>query len=184
MVPEAPLERTETGVVPTGAGWFVLNAQEARWSDRPGRSACCYFEGDEEGTGFAQLGVNVSVLRPGMPMAMYHRENDQEDFLVVAGEALLLVEGEERPLRQWDLVHLPRDTEHVILGAGDGPCVVVCVGARVDSMGDDWGAYTVSEVAQRHGCGVERETTVPDEAYARFPQSRPSAYQQGWLPGS
>jgi uncharacterized cupin superfamily protein len=185
MVPEAPLERTDAGLVPTGSGWFVLNATDARWSERPGRGSCCWFEGeDEKGAGFTQLGLNLSVLSPGQPMAMYHREADQEDFLVLEGAALLIVEGDERPLRRWDLVHCPRDTEHVILGAGDAPCVLLSVGARVDSVGPEWGAYTVCEAARRRGCGVEQETTVPDEAYARFGPSRPSAYRQGWLPGS
>jgi hypothetical protein len=32
-------------------------------------------------------------------MAMYHWEADQEHFLVLSGDALLIVEGEERPLR-------------------------------------------------------------------------------------
>ena len=184
MVPEAPLERIDAGVVPAGPGWFVLNATDARWSERPGRGALCWFEGDAEGSGFPQLGLNVSVLGPGEPMAMYHQEADQEDFLVLEGEALLIVEGEERPLRRWDLVHCPAGTSHVILGAGDGPCVVLCVGARVDSVGEGWGAYPVCDAARRRGCGVDQETTVPDEAYERFPPSRPSAYRKGWLPGS
>ncbi len=70
---------------------------------------------------------------------MYHWEADQEDFLVVSGEALLIVEGEERPLRQWDFVHCPPGTKHTILGAGDGPCIVVAVGAREHQDGPDWG---------------------------------------------
>ena len=114
-------------------------------------------------------------------MAMYHRENDQEDFLVLAGEALLIVEGTERPLRRWDLVHCPAGTGHVIVGAGEGPCLVLAVGARDRSVGPDWGAYTVDEAALRHGAGVERETTDPDEAYARFPPSRRTRYREGWL---
>ena len=36
------------------------------------------------------------MLDPGEPMAMYHWETDQEDFLVLSGEPLLIVEGEER----------------------------------------------------------------------------------------
>ena len=98
-------------------------------------------------TDFEQLGVNLTILDPGEPMAMYHRENDQEDFLVLVGEALAIVEGEERPLRRWDFVHCPAGTEHVIIGAGEGPCVVLSVGARDRSVGPDWGAYTVDETA-------------------------------------
>jgi uncharacterized cupin superfamily protein len=181
MVPQARLDPTEHGLVPEAGGWFVLNAQDARWYDAPGRAALCVFE-NEIGD-FPQLGINVEVLRPGDVMAMYHWEADQEDFLVLAGEALLIVEGEERPLRQWDLVHCPAGTKHVIVGTGDGPCVVVAVGARDRSTGPDWGGYSVDEAALRHGAGVEQETTDQAQAYARFVKRRPTRYRQGWLPG-
>jgi len=180
MVPESPLESTEHGLVPEREGWFVLNAREARWYQREGRGAICLFEGESD---FSQLGINLSVLSPGEPMAMYHWEADQEDFLVLAGEALLIVEGEERPLRQWDLVHCPPETKHVIVGAGDAPCVLLSVGARDRSTGPEWGGYTVDEAALRHGAGVEQETTKPEEAYARFRRREPTRYREGWLPG-
>ena len=116
---------------------------------------------------------------------MYHWEADQEDFLVVSGEALLILEGEERPLGQWDFVHCPPGTKHTILGAGDGPCVVVAVGAREHQDGPDWGGYAVDEVALGHEAGVEQETTVPDEAYAavraRYGMREQTAYND-WLP--
>jgi uncharacterized cupin superfamily protein len=183
VVPESPLVQTENGLVPKGEGWFVLNACEAQWWDRKGRGVLCEFEGAgfEGAADFLQLGINLTVLGPGEPMAMYHRENDQEDFLVLAGEALAIVEGEERPLRQWDFLHCPAGTDHVIVGAGEAPCVVLAVGARDRSTGPDWGAYTVEEAAQRHGAGVERETTDPHEAYARFPGGELTRYG-GWLP--
>jgi uncharacterized cupin superfamily protein len=117
-------------------------------------------------------------------MAMYHWETDEEDFLVLAGEALLIVEGEERPLRRWDFVHCPAGTNHVIVGAGDGPCLILAAGARDRSTGPDWGGYTVDETAMRHGAGVERETTEPKEAYSRFPRGGLTKYRNGWLPES
>ncbi len=113
---------------------------------------------------------------------MYHWEADQEDFLVLSGEGLLIVEGEERPLRQWDFVHCPAGTKHIIVGAGAGSCVVLAVGAREHQAGADWGGYTVDEVALRHGAGVEQETTDQVQAYARFPEPVPTRYQDGWLP--
>jgi len=150
MVPEARLEQTEHGLVPQGDGWFVLNAREARWYHGPGRSAICEFEGEFEGEqDFLQLGINLSVLRTGEPMAMYHWEADQEDFLVLAGEALLIVEGEERPLRQWELVHCPAGTKHVIVGAGDAPCLVLAVGARDKTKGPDWGGAAIPLTRRR-----------------------------------
>jgi uncharacterized cupin superfamily protein len=179
MVPEAPLEQTEAGVVPNGDGWFVLNAKDARWYHAEGRSALCDLEGDIQ---FPQLGINVSVLGPGEPMAMYHWEADQEDFLVLSGEALLIVEGEARPLRTWDFVHCPAKTNHVIVGAGEGPCLVVAVGARDRSVDNpDWGGYPVDDAALRHGAGVEQETTEPQEAYARFTRRQPTRYRSEWL---
>jgi len=183
MTPEAKLAQTEHGLVPKGQGWFVLNAREAQWWERPGRGVLCEFEGAgfEGATGFLQLGINLTLLGPAEPMAMYHWEADQEDFLVLAGEALLIVEGEERPLRPWDFVHCPAGTNHVIVGAGDGLCLLLAVGARDRSMGPDWGAYTVDAAAIRRRAGVEHETTDPKEAYASFPKSRLGRYREGWL---
>ena len=185
MVREAELVAIEHGIVPTGDGWFVLNARDALWHDRGGRGFLCEFEGFgvDDALDFTQLGINLTVLGPGEPMAMYHRENDQEDFLVLAGEALLVIEGEERPLRAWDFVHCPAGTNHVLVGAGDVPCLVLAVGARDRSTGTDWGAYTVDAAAIRHGAGVERETSDPEEAYARFSPRGPTRYRDDWLPG-
>ena len=179
MVPESPLESTEHGLVPEGDGWFVLNAREARWRPGQGRGAYCIFEGEPE---FPQLGIHLVTLAPGEPMSMYHWEADQEDFLVLAGEALLVIEGEERPLRQWDFVHCPAGTNHTIIGAGDAPCLVLAVGARDLSTGPDWGGYAVDGAAIRHGAGVTEETPLAEEAYARFPAREPSRYREGWLP--
>jgi uncharacterized cupin superfamily protein len=180
VVGEAQLEETDAGRVAKTDGWFVLNARDARWYHADGRSALCDLEGDVE---FAQLGINISVLGPGEAMAMYHWEADQEDFLVVSGEAVLVVEGEERPLRAWDFVHCPPGTNHTIVGAGGGPCVVIAVGARDKSVGnDDWGGYRVDETAARHGASVESPTTKPPEAYAHLSRRQPTRYRDGWLP--
>jgi uncharacterized cupin superfamily protein len=179
MVPQARLESTEHGLVPQEEGWFVLNAREARWRLAEGRGAVCDFEGEPE---FPQLGIHLFVLGPGEPMSMYHWEVDQEDFLVLAGEPLLIVEGEERPLRKWDFVHCPAQTNHVIVGAGDGPSLVLAVGARDRSTAPGWGGYTVDEAALRHGAGVEKETTEQSEAYAGLPRREPARYRDGWLP--
>jgi uncharacterized cupin superfamily protein len=179
MIPEARLESTEYGLAPKGEGWFVLNAREARWRHAQGRGAVCDFEGEPE---FSQLGINLFTLGPGEPMSMYHWEADQEDFLVLAGEAVLILEGEERTLRQWDLVHCPAETKHVIVGAGDASCLVLAVGARDRSTGPDWGGYTVDEAARRHRAGVEQETTDQFEAYAPVPRREPTRYRDGWLP--
>jgi uncharacterized cupin superfamily protein len=175
MVGEAPLEATEHGLVPEREGWFVLNAREARWLTNRGQSTFTSFEGE---AGFSQVGIRLYHLAPNEPMSMYHWEADQEDFLVLAGEALLIVEGEERPLRQWDFVHCPSDTKHVIVAAGSAPCVVLAIGARErPGLG-----YPVEQAAMRHRAGVEKETNDPAEAYAHLPAREETAHREGWLP--
>jgi uncharacterized cupin superfamily protein len=178
MVPEAPLEATDHGLVPAGQGWFVLNARDGRWRTWQGLGARLSVEGD---TDFPQIGINLYVLAPGEPIGMYHREADQEDFLIVAGEALLIIEGSERPLRAWDFVHCPPGADHMIIGAGERPCVVVAIGAQEHQDGPDWGLYPVNEVALRRGVGVEQETNDAEVAYARFGERRWTRYRPGWL---
>jgi uncharacterized cupin superfamily protein len=179
MVSESKPEQTEHGLVPKGEGWFVLNMRDAEWRHADGRGAVALIADDFEGERqFEQLGVNPFVLGPGEPMALYHWEGDQEDFLVVSGEAVLIVEGKERQLRAWDFVHCPPNTKHVIVGAGSGPCLVIAVGAREhDTLG-----FAVDEVARRRGASVEEDTNDGEEAYARLPRRQPTGYRDGWLP--
>ena len=173
MVPEAPLEPTEHGRAPSGEGWFVLNVREAKWLDGH-FGAYTRFEGESR---FPTLGFNIGVLAPGQPSCHYHGENEQEDFLVLAGECLLLIEGQERPLRQWDFVHCPPGTRHMIVGAGNGPCALLAVGTRLT----DEVIYPRSELALRHHAGAERETREPREAYAGIPEDTEVAFRSDWL---
>jgi uncharacterized cupin superfamily protein len=177
MVAEARLEQTDSGRVPNGEGWFVVNAREARWFDHKDFGPFTRFEGDEQ---FPQIGINIGVLQPGQPACMYHGEDNQEDFLVLSGECLLLVEGEERQLKAWDFVHCPAWTEHVLVGAGDGPCAVLAIGARLSQEI----VYPASELAQRHGAGVAEATPDPKQAYAAYDRPTETKYRDGWLPDS
>jgi len=163
VVPEAPLEHSDHGTFPVGDGWFVVNARDAQWFESDGLGFYAPFEG--ENAPFGELGVNLNILRPGEPSCMYHGEETQEDFLVLAGECVLIVEGEERKLRAWDFFHSPAWTEHVFVGAGDGPCLILAVGNRIKGRGL---SYPVNETATKYGAGVEQETTDPAKAYARF----------------
>jgi uncharacterized cupin superfamily protein len=182
VVVEAAPRRTKNGLVVDGEGWFVLNARESRWRSEGPLGSYCTFEGKRR---FPQLGFNLSVLAPGEAMGMYHREKGQEGFLVVAGECLLIVEQQERRLRPWDYFHSPGGTEHIIVGAGDEPAILVAVGARGRGVGGGI-VYPVSELAARHGASVERETTSAAEAYERIyadlPRSRFVPYEPGRLP--
>jgi uncharacterized cupin superfamily protein len=166
VVEEAKLVETESGLEPEGPGWFVVNAGDAAWwSHRGVFGHGCPF-GSRNVELFPELGITLRVLQPGEANCRYHAESTQEDFLVLSGEALLLVDGQERPLRAWDFVHCPGRTEHVFVGAGSGPCVMLMVGAR---RPDDDIVYPVSEVALKHGAGVETEAHDPADAYADLP---------------
>lgn len=175
MIPEARLESTDSGLVPAGDGWFVLNAADARWLDGH-FGAYTRFEGEPR---FPSLGVNIGVLAPGQAACFYHREDEQEDFLVLSGKCLLVVEGEERKCKAWDFIHCPAWTAHVFVGAGDGPCAVLAVGTR---LRDDV-VYVVSDLACGHGASVTRETDDPNRAYAGLPEDKPIGFRSGWLPG-
>lgn len=175
MVPEARMEGSAAGKKPTGEGWFVVNAREAVWVYNDKFGAGVTFEGTPR---FAQYGVNIQVMWPGQPNCYYHAEEGQEDFLILSGECLVLVEGQERRLHAWDFVHCPPRTEHVFVGAGDGPCVMLGVGARNAGEGL---LYPVSELALSHEAGVTEEATTGEAAYAGSPETTPGPYSEGLL---
>jgi uncharacterized cupin superfamily protein len=171
-VDEARLEDAGSGLAPASEGWFVVNVRDAEWltsengEKQPSGSECA-FEGRK--IEFPQFGIRLHVLEPGEPNGFYHSESEQEDFLLLSGECRLLVEGEERILRQWDFFHSPAETEHIFVGAGDGPCVILMAGARAEP----WTVrYPVSELAARYGASAKEETTDPDRAYVGFEPSR------------
>jgi uncharacterized cupin superfamily protein len=165
-VDEAHLEQTEYGLTPDGDGWFAVNVRDAAWVRNDTFGAACVFEGAE--ALWKQIGYTLAVLEPGQPNGLYHREDDQEDFLVLSGECLLIVEGQERALRAWDFVHCPAGTEHIFVGAGDGPCVIFMAGAR-EHRGS--AVYPRSEAALRHGASAESDEET--EPYGPFPKWKP-----------
>ena len=164
-VNEATLEETPYGRYVTSDGWFVLNLGDALAVRNEQKGGATYpLEAREHP--FRDVGVRVTVLPPGQPNALYHSEGVQEGFLVLSGECTLIVEDEERQLRQWDYFHCPAETHHVIVGAGDGPCAILMLGARpeVETL-----HYPASEVAAKYGASASQATDVPDEAYADWP---------------
>ena len=171
---EAQLEDVGSGLAPISPGWFVVNAADAAWARNDAFGNRCVFESsdrvlmerpDLQPQWFTQTGFTLAVLEPGKPSGMYHAESTQEDFLVLAGTCLLLIEEQERPLKAWDFVHCPPGTRHTFVGTGDGPCVIFMTGARREG---DTIVYPRSEPALAHAAGVETETPDPREAYARF----------------
>ena len=176
--PEAPLTQTEYGLHPTGPGWYVMNATEALWWETPGFARTSVLEPRDHM--FEDVGVNIRVLDPGHPNCRYHAESNQEDFLVLSGECILIIEGEERRLRQWDFVHCPPWTRHVFVGTGDEPCALLLIGVRNPDEELD---YPVDdEAAVRHGAAAPHATTSPDEAYADLEPGGPTTYRAGDLP--
>jgi uncharacterized cupin superfamily protein len=175
-VPEAQLEDSGSGLAPVTDGWFVLNVRDAEWWFSERRGTGCNFESEERRppVEVAQLGINATVPEPGQSNGFYHSESAQEAFLVLFGECSLLVEGEERRLRPWDFFHSPPWTEHIFVGAGDGPCAIVMAGARgAATRSEEWQArYPVSELAARYGASVEEETFDWRRAYATFERFR------------
>jgi oxalate decarboxylase/phosphoglucose isomerase-like protein (cupin superfamily) len=83
----------------------------------------------------------------------------------------------ERRLQAWDFVHCPPGTEHVFVGAGDGPCFIFMTGRRTADRGI---VYPRSDLARSYGAGVETETRSPSEAYARVPHWQPERPKTGF----
>ena len=180
MPVQAKLVPAEHGLAPEGDGWFVVNAAEALWRRSEEYGDWCRFEGSEAAR-FGELGVNLHVLRPGQPSCKYHGESAQEDFLVLSGECIVVIDGEERQLHAWDFVHCPPWTEHVFVGAGDGPCLLLMVGARPQPTEV---LYPLSEVAARHGASVTAATPDPREAYAGTTPPVETPSRRDVLPGA
>lgn len=167
MTRKASLGDVGSGLAPETDGWFVVNVRDAAWLTHDVFGASCLFEGPK--AEFDEFGIRICTLEPGQPNGLYHGEDTQEAFLVLAGECLLLVEGEEHGLRAWDFVHCAKGTEHIFVGAGDGPCVILMAGTRTPGRPI---FYPVTELALRHEAGVETETASPREAYASYADER------------
>lgn len=160
--------------VPVTAGWFVVNAHDARWLHNSMRSVCRF--GGEGEAHFDELGVSLYWLPPGRPMSLYHYELRQEDFLVLAGECTLIIEGEERRLAPWDFVHCPPQTAHTIVAGEGQPALVFAMGARKEKGG---ARYPVEPLAIAHGAGVPDQSTTAQEVYASFGEPTPGPAPDG-----
>jgi uncharacterized cupin superfamily protein len=172
---ESRLVETEGGLKPEGDGWFVVNIADAAAveSDNAGYA----FPFEDAAHEFPHFGINVHVLQPGQPASLYHAEDAQEGFLVLRGEAVLVVEDEERRLRQWDFFHAAPGTAHVLVGAGEEPCAILMVGTR--SAGDRI-VYPVSDTAARYGASAVRETDSAPEAYQAAGWQPPRPARPPW----
>ncbi len=175
-VSEARLEETGSGLAPASEGWFVVNVRDTQWMTSDHFGSGCVFESREHS--FPEFGINLAVLQPGQPNCLYHAESQQEAFLVLSGECRLLVNGEERALRAWDFVHCPAGTEHVFVGAGEGPSTILMAGAR--SPKEQLFSRAL-ELAALYGGASENDTPDPRQAYAPFERpeaTRPPYWQE------
>jgi uncharacterized cupin superfamily protein len=173
---EAELREMETGLVPTGDGWFIANVADLSWDRSPVHGTWCVFNDPEHPS--EQLGIGVHVLEPGQPNGRYHAElTDQEGFLVLDGECIAIVEEQERPMGKGDFLYTPTGTAHIFVGAGEGPCSILMVGTRKDP---EEILYPVSEKAARHGASAEEETDDPGKAYAGSPPLRTGRIGLPW----
>jgi uncharacterized cupin superfamily protein len=152
----------------------VINVAAAPAFSHPRRATIIRLEPD--GAPWPDTGVNIQILQPGQPNCRYHSEPVQEDFLVLHGECIVILDGEERALRQWDLLHCPAGIEHVFIGAGDGPCAVLMIGSRRE----DAAHYPVNEVAAKYDASVTKATDDPAEAYADWGQESRRPTRNPW----
>ncbi len=183
---EARLEDKGNGLVAASEGWFVMNVRDARWSDKPGQGHSCSLTGIDEyeaETFFPMLGMAIRVAGPGDVSTTYHWETEAEDFLVLAGEGLAIIEGEERALKQWDFVHCPPGAKHAFVG-GQTPLVLLCVSSRQFQKDGPWGYYCADATAAKYNAASPEDTQDGSIAYARFPAPSESRYPGGLLPGA
>lgn len=141
-------------------GWFVKNVRNATWAHSDAFGKVCRFDVDDP---FPQMGIHIFLLEPGKPNCRYHREDAQENFLVLAGHCKLLINGEERALEPWDFVHCPPGATHVFIGAGDGPCALLAIGHRSE---EERLFYPASELARRYNAEAPEPTPDPKTAYS------------------
>ncbi|MDQ6803536.1 MAG: cupin domain-containing protein [Actinomycetota bacterium] len=153
---------------------LIVNVADARAFSHSHTGSVVLFEPD--GIRWPDTGVNIQVLQPGQPNCRYHSEPVQEDFLVLHGECIVILDGEERSLRQWDFVHCPPGVDHVFVGAGEGPCAVLMIGSRREDVAH----YPVNDVAARYGASVTEATDDPDEAYADWRQEPDRPISAPW----
>ncbi len=163
---EAEIEETPEGRVARGDGWFILNLGEMAWKTVRGFGSWCSFNAPNKGADEPGIGVHVHVLMPGEANGYYHAEAAQEGFVVLSGECIAVVEGQERVMRQWDYLYSPPGTAHITVGAGRGPCAVLMFGSPDPSRKVEWIA---DPVAAKHGASVPRTTGCASEAYADAP---------------
>jgi uncharacterized cupin superfamily protein len=183
LVTEARMERVASGLAPVTPGWFVVNTADAAWVNNEWFGGVCIFESDDfvrrgrpDLTEYVKphAGFTIRVVPPGQPAGLYHAESVQEDFLILMGECVLIIEDQERHLTTWDFVHCPPMTAHTFVAKEPGPCVILATGNRRDDLER---VYRRSEVALRYEAGPDVDTTDP-ERRGRWEVQRPKKWEE------
>jgi uncharacterized cupin superfamily protein len=183
MVAEARMEPVASGLAPVTPGWFVVNTADAAWTNHDRFGGVCIFESDEfvlrgrpDLTAYEKpyAGFTIRVVSPAHPATHYHAESVEEDFLVLMGECILIIEDQERRLKTWDFVHCPPMTGHAFVATDDGPCVILATGNRRDDLEV---ISPDSEAALRRGVGPEPDLPVAERT-ARWRVERPKHWEQ------
>ena len=183
MVPEARFERVASGLAPVTPGWFIVNTADAAWTNHDWYGGVCIFESDDfvlrgrpDLTEYIKpnAGFTIRVVPAGQPSSLYHAESVEEDFLILMGECVLIIEDQERRLQAWDFVHCPPMTAHTFVNTGSGPCVIVATGNRRDDLER---IYPASEIAARYGAGSPVKTENP-ERRGVWEVKRPSVWEE------
>ena len=165
---EAQIEDIADGHVPVDGGWFILNLGEMAWETVPGFGTWRGFDPPDADPSQPGIGVHVHVLQPGEAPGYYHAEEAQEGFIVLSGECVAIVEGQERRMRRWDYLHSPPGTGHITVGAGDEPCAILMFGSPDPRRKVAWIA---DGTAARYGASVANTTGQAAEAYGTLPAS-------------
>jgi uncharacterized cupin superfamily protein len=174
LAPDGRIARFTDHVPHGGPASFVRNLADAPWLSGPHGTWTPIVALGER---FGQVGVNVARLAPGQPASLYHREGDQEGFLVLEGDCVVVADEQEHRLTRWDYFHFAPGTDHVLIGAGERGCLALLLGARADG-----GVfYPVSEAAGRHGASAAEATASPKAAYAEIEGDRPVPFDPAWL---
>jgi uncharacterized cupin superfamily protein len=157
-----------------GDDWFVKSVRDMRWVENAMGAYCDLADGED----FPQFAINLNVLPRGSPMAIYHREPYQEGFLVLRGTCVLVVEGEELPLRQWDYFNCPPDVAHVVVGTGEEPALVLAVG----HCGPEKASYPPEPLAAAYRASTDDEHDAR-AAYERFGPLEDVPFREEFLTG-
>jgi mannose-6-phosphate isomerase-like protein (cupin superfamily) len=103
------------------------------------------------------------------------REYDEEGFLVLRGECLLVIEEQECDLAPGDFVYCPPGTDHILVGAGARACSSCSAPAN-----DTESSSTQANRSRAHAAPVDAETTSPAEAYRESPPWIASRHPRSW----